>query len=142
MLRVFILIILIVSGQPLLANPDSIADYWYQHRIYNNETQYIPSSQVMVFRDDSNSLSYDQVKDFGASYFIGLDEIDLFEKNKTYWVKLVLSNYSERYQNLVVYTGDNAYSTIYIEKNGVLDSLKTGYFVPVSERNINMLKIE
>lgn len=136
MLRVFILIILIVSGQPLLANPDSIADYWYQHRIYNNETQYIPSSQVMVFRDDSNSLSYDQVKDFGASYFIGLDEIDLFEKNKTYWVKLVLSNYSERYQNLVVYTGDNAYSTIYIEKNGVLDSLKTGYFVPVSKRNI------
>lgn len=134
--RVFILILLVVSGQSLLANPDSIANYWYQHRIYNNETQYIPASQVMVFRDDSNNLSYDQVKGFGTSYFIGLDEIDLFETNKTYWVKLVLSNYSERHQNLVVYTGDNAYSTIYIEKDGNLDSLKTGYFVPVSQRDI------
>ena len=136
MFRVSILIILFISGQSLIAKSDSIADYWYQHRIYNSETQYIPSSQIMVFRDDSNNLNYNQVKDFGSSYYIGLDEIDLFETNKTYWVKLILSNYSDRYQNLVVYTGDNAYSTVYIQKSEKLDSLKTGYFVPVSERNV------
>ncbi|MGW8123439.1 ATP-binding protein [Roseivirga echinicomitans] len=136
MLRALLLIILLVSGQSLIAAPDSTVNYWYQHRIYNNETQYIPAAQVMVFRDDTNNLKFAQVKNFDLGYYIGLGEIDVFEKDKTYWVKLVLSNYSEQHQNLVVFTGNNAYSTVYIEKNGVLDSIKTGYFAPIKERNI------
>ena len=135
MRRVCLFITLLLCSQAFRVQSAEHLDR-YQHRIYNNETQYIPSSQVMVFRDDSNSLGYEDVKELGSSYFISLDEIEVFAKSNTYWVSLSISNYSERTQSLIVFTGDNSYSTIYIEKNGVLDSLKTGYFVPMSKRDL------
>lgn len=136
MLRLTILFIFSTSAEIMLAKPESTPVFWYQHRVYSSPYQELSPSQIMVFRDDSNALKYKDVSKYDNNYFIALNQIDLFEKHKTYWVKLSLVNSTETVDDFVLSTGNNAYSTVYVEQGERIDTLKMGYFVPVEERDI------
>lgn len=130
------LVLFLIHFNAVFGISSDIESFWYQHQIYDSKENPVMPSQVMVFRDDSNLLEYEDVKDYGNNYFIRLNEIDRFVSTKTYWVKVIFKNSSGSDQNLIVFTGNNAYSTVYIQKGENVDSLKTGYLVPYHQRKI------
>jgi signal transduction histidine kinase/CheY-like chemotaxis protein len=136
MLKAYFLVLFLICFNTVFGKSSVVEAFWYQHQIYDSKENTVLPSQIMVFRDDSNSLSYESVKDYGSNYYIRLSEIDRFESTKTYWVKVIFKNSSGVPQDLVVFTGNNAFSTIYIHKEDKVDSLKTGYFVPYHQRSI------
>ena len=115
--KAYFLVLFFTSFNSLLGKSPVVESFWFQHQIYNSQENTVLPSQVMVFRDDSNLLNFETVKDYGNNYFLLLSEIDHFETSKTYWVKVILKNSSGVLQDLVVYTGNNAYSSVYIQKN-------------------------
>lgn len=130
------LVLFLIHVNTVFGKSSIVESFWYQHQIYDSKENAVMPSQVMVFRDDSNMLEYEDVKDYGNNYFIRSSEIDRYVSKKTYWVKVVLKNSSGSDQNLIVFTGNNAYSTVYIQKGENVDSLKTGYLVPYHQRKI------
>lgn len=134
--KAYFLILFLVCFSTLFGKSPIVESFWFQYQIYDSKENTVLPSQVMVFRDDSNLLGYESVKDYANKYFIRLSEIDNFETSKTYWVKVIFKNSSGTPQDLVVFTGNNAYSSVYIQKDNKVDSLKTGYFVPYNQRNI------
>jgi signal transduction histidine kinase/CheY-like chemotaxis protein len=136
MLKAYFLVLFLICFNTVFGKPPIVDAFWYQHQIYDSKENTVLPSQIMVFRDDSNSLGYESVKDYGNNYFTRLSDIDRFESTKTYWVKVIFKNSSGVHQDLVVFPGNNAFSTVYIQKEDKVDSLKTGYFVPYHRRSI------
>lgn len=129
-------LLLTFSLLSIVGKASPIHSSWYQHQIFDNKESEILPSQVMIFSDQTGELDFDNIKELGNNSFNRLNEISKFESDKTYWAKVLIKNSSGKPKDLIVHPGTNAISSIYILRDESLDSLQTGYFVPINLRPI------
>ena len=82
------------------------------------------------------SANIESVRNASLSNFLLLSEIKFFDKSKDHWVFFSLENETNSPFEFVLTGGRNAQETYYIIIDNEITEKKTGYFVPIQERDI------
>lgn len=105
-------------------------------RLYSQEEHVVSDKQVLVYRDDMNTSTLEDITKLSPSEFISLSDISYFDNSKTHWAFFQLNNPTTETFEFIIEGGNNAKETYYFIKDGQTTTKKTGYFFPATERDI------
>lgn len=107
------------------------------HFINGPTTRELDNESILVYIDDSNNKSIDEIRKLSQNEYIEGSYISRFDQNRTYWLFYIIINTSDKRLSHVLKGGNNSKETYYIQINNesIIES-KTGAGFPANERNI------
>ena len=111
-------------------------DYKNEIPIYSENEIDLKPIQLLIFRDDLGSATIESIRETSRSNYLSLNEIKFFDKEKAHWVYFTLQNETDTSLDFVLEGGRNSKETYYLIEEEVITEKKSGYFVPLEERDI------
>ncbi len=115
---------------------NEIIEYQNEIAVYSDNEINIEPSQILIYRDELGSANIESVRNASLSNYLRLNEMNFFDQDKTHWAFFTLENQTDAPFDFVLEGGRNARETYYIISNDEVQERKTGYFVPIKERDI------
>lgn len=107
------------------------------HSVNGLTRKNLDDQKILVFIDDSNEMSIDDIMKLSQNNYIESSYIKLFDVNKTYWLYYIIINNTDNRLSHILRGGRNPKETYFIRIGDEKPvEAKTGYGFSASERNI------
>ncbi len=132
--QILILFLSLLAIPSLLAQTSTIQE---PIALYSPNEMTIADRKIEVFRDDMETKGIEEVLALLNTEYLDLEQITYFDKSKPHWATFALTNESDNDISFVLKGGRNAKETYYlIDDEGIITEKRSGYFIPVAERDI------